>query len=128
MSETKNQAIELIKGPFSVHQLKCLEDVPALQQDTFFSLTLTDSEISLVCNSQIAVDAKHSEAGWRLFKLIGPFEFNVIGVLKKIATILADNQISIFAISTFETDYILVKEAQYESAMVVLSHMGYDWV
>lgn len=122
-----NQAIQLIDGNFSIHQLEKIPNLE-LKSGEFYSLTVTAEEISLVCNSSMNVDALHTETDWRVFKLIGPFEFTVIGVLKQIATILADNHISIFAVSTFDTDYILVKDHQHQMAMEVLQKQGYQWV
>ena len=63
--------------------------------------------------------------GWRGFRIQGMLDFSLIGILSKISGILADNKIGIFAVSTYNTDYILVKEDNYERALGVLSAEGY---
>ena len=83
-----------------------------LSSNSFFSLTKTEEELSLVClETQIPADAK-AERGWRIFKVEGPLDFAQTGVLSSLALPLAEASVSIFTISTFDTDYILVKESQ----------------
>ena len=68
------------------------------------------------------------EDGWKAFRIQGTLDFSLIGILSKIATLLAGNSISIFAISTFNTDYILTKSEQYEKALTLLEKNGYQIV
>ena len=99
-----------------------------LSNDLFF-IGKTDEEISLVVKtSQTPVNTLEREDGWKGFRIIGVLDFSLIGILSKISTILADNQIGIFAISTFNTDYILVKEENYDKALEVLAKEGYKIV
>ena len=63
--------------------------------------------------------------GWQAFRIQGILDFSLIGILAKIATILADNKISIFAISTYNTDYVLIKKEKYQKALEVLQSSGY---
>ena len=68
--------------------------------------------------------------GWQAFRIQGVLDFSLIGILAKIAAILADNEISIFAISTYNTDYVLIKKEKYQKALEVLQASGYkitDW-
>ena len=64
--------------------------------------------------------------GWRAFRIQGTLDFSLIGILSKISTILAENKIGIFAVSTFNTDYILVKENNFDSALNALKEHGYE--
>ena len=68
------------------------------------------------------------EDGWRAFRIQGMLDFSLIGILSDISRILAENKIGIFAISTFNTDYILTKEENYQKALDVLSRAGYKIV
>ena len=91
-----------------------------------FSVTKTEDEISVVMlQDKISKEIK-AEKDWRILKVEGTLDFSLIGILAKISSVLAENQISIFVISTFNTDYILVKEEKIEKAMAVLSQEGYE--
>ena len=83
----------------------------------FYSVTKTSDELSIVCSqASIPSDIK-CEKDWRILKIEGPLEFSLIGILSSISTILAKEGISIFAISTYDTDYILVKEKDIDNAI-----------
>lgn len=68
------------------------------------------------------------EDGWRSFRVCGILDFSLIGILAKLAALLAEHKISIFALSTYNTDYILVKEESYEQTLNILSDAGYKIV
>lgn len=89
----------------------------------------TDSECSLVCPDEyIPVDALVREKGWRAFRIEGVLEFSLVGVLAKIATHLAEYQIPIFTVSTYNTDYVLLKEEKLSVALTALENAGYSIV
>jgi hypothetical protein len=93
----------------------------------FYFACRTDEEISLVCKTEDAPENTTArDDGWRGFRIQGVLDFSLIGILSKISGILADNKIGIFAVSTFNTDYILVKEENFEKALSVLSKEGYE--
>ena len=95
----------------------------------FFFLAKTNDEISLVCKTEdTPQNTTERDDGWRGFRIQGLLDFSLIGILSKISAILAENSIEIFAISTFNTDYILVKAENFEKALKVLSDAGYDIV
>ena len=99
-----------------------------LKQDFYF-LARTDEELSLVCRTEDApANTAARDDGWRTFRIEGVLDFSLIGVLSKISGILAENKIGIFAVSTYNTDYILVKEENFESALQVLAENGYTIV
>ena len=86
----------------------------------------TDEENSLVCpTSEVPANATERDDGWRAFRIQGILDFSLIGILSAISGILAENQIGIFAISTFHTDYILVKAEQAQRAAEALTRGGY---
>ncbi len=118
-------AVEALAPVFAVCKV---EDYTGVNVDQPFCFTgRTDEEKSLVCPvAQVPENTISREDGWRAFRLCGELDFSLIGVLARISRILANNQIGIFAISTFNTDYILVKEESFEKALSVLKNAGYS--
>ena len=95
----------------------------------FFFIGKTDEELSLVCKTEDAPqNTVERDDGWRGFRIQGVLDFSLIGILSKLSGILAENEIGIFAVSTYNTDYILVKEENYERALTVLASKGYTVV
>jgi hypothetical protein len=93
----------------------------------FWFAARTDEEISLVCKtSDCPAETLERDDGWKGFRIEGVLDFSLIGILSKISSILAENKIGIFAVSTYNTDYILVKEENFERAMEVLANEGYN--
>ena len=92
----------------------------------FFFLGKTDEEISLVCRTEdVPENTSARDDGWRAFRIQGVLDFSLIGILSRLSAILAENGIGIFAVSTYNTDYILVKKENFDRAMRVLSDAGY---
>lgn len=92
----------------------------------FYFIGKTDEELSLVCETKdTPANTTEREDGWRGFRIQGVLDFSLIGILSKIATVLADNKVGIFAVSTYNTDYILVKEEQFNAALTALEAAGY---
>ena len=97
-----------------------------LRKDFYF-LGKTDEELSLVCKTEdTPSETSERDDGWKGFKIVGILDFSLIGILSKISGILADNKIGIFAVSTYNTDYVLVKKENFDKAMTVLSEAGYN--
>ena len=86
----------------------------------FASITKTGDELSLVIDIQNLPEHQYVNEGWKAFKIIGPLDFSLVGILQQVIRPLSENGISIFTISTFDTDYILVKNEQLERAKEVL--------
>ena len=93
---------------------------------TFRSVSWTPDETSIVCEESAVPEEVKSERGWRCFMVEGPLDFSLTGILLMIATPLAKARISIFAISTFDTDYVLVKDASFLEAKRVLAASGHS--
>ena len=86
----------------------------------------TDEENSLVCpTTAVPANTTKRDDGWKAFRIEGVLDFSLIGILAKIASILANNNISIFAISTYNTDYILIKQEQFNTALQILTNEGH---
>ncbi len=92
----------------------------------FFFIGKTDEEMSLVCKTDDTPEKTiERDDGWKGFRIQGVLDFSLIGILSKLSGILAENNIGIFAVSTFNTDYILVKAENFDKALSVLSAEGY---
>lgn len=92
----------------------------------FYFIGKTDEELSLVCKTEdTPQNTVERDDGWRGFRIQGVLDFSLIGILSKLSGILAEHKIGIFAVSTYNTDYILVKEENYEQALTVLASEGY---
>lgn len=92
----------------------------------FFFAARTDEEFSLVCKTTDAPrQATERSDGWRGFRIEGTLDFSLTGILARLSGILAEHQIGIFAVSTFNIDYILVKSENLQRAMAALTANGY---
>lgn len=86
----------------------------------------TDEELSLVCTTDMVPDnTTERDDGWRVFRIAGVLDFSLVGILAGISEVLAVNKIGLFAVSTYNTDYILTKEEYFEKALDVLRSAGY---
>lgn len=115
--------LEILKYNFSVCKIK--KDTEVTTRDFCF-LSYTDEEISLVCPTEIVPkDTLEREDGWNGFRIQGVLDFSLIGILSKISSILAANKIGIFAVSTYNTDYLFIKSEDFQNALSVLQKEGY---
>jgi hypothetical protein len=116
-----------IPGPFSVVRLEATESIPSWAlQGTLFSVTKSAEELSVVCLSRWVPAGFVSEDGFIGLKIEGPIPFSETGILASLASPLAEAQISLFALSTFDTDYILVRDVDYEQAVSVFRSVGHQ--
>ena len=116
--------IKVLDCALSVLQISDPSQADLKQEFTF--LSRTDQELSLVCPSEHAPEnALQREDGWRAFRVQGTLDFALVGILAKIASVLAEERISIFAVSTYNTDYVLVKEKDFIRAADALEKNGY---
>lgn len=118
--------IKVLDGDFSVCQLGGPEGISFA--DDFLFLGKTDQELSLVCRSETAADNAGREDGWKAFRIEGALDFSLVGVLAELAGLLARRGISIFAVSTYATDYILVKREKFSEALAALEQAGHGLV
>lgn len=120
------QTLQLLEETFSIHSFSQDEVIPkeVLQAPIYF-VGKTHEELSIVCPSNIKLNSLEEETGWVAFEVLGPLAFSLTGILSQIASALAKSNISIFAISTFDTDYILVKHSVIEDAASALRADGY---
>ena len=119
--------LSILNGHMSVCRLNPGFGVPDWAiKGGFCSVTRTEDELSVVCPEGFVPEGVRCEGGWRALKLEGPFEFSQVGVLSSVATPLAEAGVGIFAGSTFDTDYVLVKEEQLGSAVGALRERSHE--
>jgi uncharacterized protein len=110
----------------SICRLDAREEVPAWATgSSFFSVTRTRDELSVVCPEDVVHESISRERGWRALRLEGPFDLSMVGILASVASPLAEVGASIFAVSTFDTDYVLVREEQLDLAVDTLRASGH---
>lgn len=118
--------LHVLDGEFIIYRLAADAAIPdRVLNGRFLSITRTDDELSIVCASDIVIEAEQAEAGWSCLKVAGLLDFSLTGILANLAMLLADAEISIFAISTYDTDYIMVKAVQLQDAIAALQQGGH---
>lgn len=113
--------LKLISENFSIHSLAVNSQIPQeIFSAPFYFIAKTFEEISIVLPSKYTIDSDDVETDWQALEVVGPLGFSLTGLLSNISSVLADEKISIFVISTFDTDYILVKSNTVKSAISAL--------
>ena len=117
--------IKIIDADFSVCKVK---DYSLLRRDTEYCFTgKTDEENSLVClTGDVPANVTNRDDGWKAFRIKGILDFSLIGILSGIASVLADEGIGIFAVSTYNTDYVFTKAADFDRALEALRRDGHE--
>jgi len=118
--------LSVLEETFSIHRLAPDASLPeAVSECDFYSLSKTTDELSLVCPEHLAVKSEKSNPDWKCLKVAGPLDFELTGILAGITDVLAKEKLSVFAISTFDTDYILLKKQGLTAAISALERVGY---
>lgn len=119
--------IEKINGDFSICQISDFSQIN--YKDNYCFISKTDEENSLVCMTvNVPANTIRRDDGWKAFRIQGILDFSLVGILSKISALLAGSNIGLFAVSTYNTDYILTKNADYQRALQILSAAGYEIV
>lgn len=117
--------IKVLDTPLSVLQVEKIDSLDLSISPLF--IANTEDEISLVMpTDKVPKETIHCENGWRALKIVGVLDFSLVGILANISSLLANHAISIFAVSTYNTDYILIKEDKLREAINVLKQDGYE--
>ena len=118
--------LALIPGGFAISRLGPEAKVPPwLPSRGFVSVTRTEEELSIICDDAAVPRAVKASRGWRALKVDGPLPFDMCGVLSSITTPLAEAEVSVFAIATHDTDYVLVMADTLEKAVKALTKAGH---
>lgn len=119
-------ALSVLEGLFSIHRLSPSDEIPKeVFESQFYSISKTDDELSIVCSASVKIPSDRSEDDWTCIKVLGPLDFSLTGILAELSAVLAKEEISIFALSTFDTDYLLVKSVKLPAAKKALQKAGY---
>lgn len=121
-----NLTLSIVAGLFAIHRFPADAPIPEeIPNASFYSVTRTNEELSVVAPETVALQGGSSEGGWACIKVNGPLEFSQVGILAGLSAALAKANVSIFVISTFDTDYILVKAEKLPRAKEALEAAGY---
>lgn len=121
--------LSILDDVYSVCRLDPRDDVPHwVSESPFYAINKTHNELSLVVRSESIPTGLVREDGWRVIKVEGPLEFSLTGILNSITEPLAKAEVSIFAISTFDTDYVMVKKEKLALTQEVLGKSGFSFV
>ena len=120
--------LSILEETYIIHKLGQSTNLPEeLMGCEFYSLSNSQEEMSLVCPEQILIQSENNSPNWKCLKVAGPLDLNLTGILAGLSDTLANAKISIFAISTFETDYVLIQKQVLETAKSALKSAGYKF-
>ena len=119
--------VVVIPGIYAICHLPADESLPTWATAAgFFSVTRTPDELSIVCETRIAPAGIRKEGGWRGMAVRGPLDFDLTGIIAALAVPLAAARISIFVVSTYETDFLLVRDQDFDRAVLTLRNAGHN--
>ena len=125
--EPVSYRLTLLASPMALCRLAPDAAIPSwVEHASLVSITRTSDELSIICDAHLVPQGVTTEDGWRAFKMSGPLEFTMVGVLAAILNPLADAKVSILAISTYDTDYVLVTEPDLPAALAALRQAGHQ--
>jgi hypothetical protein len=122
----KRLTIDIAAGDYTVCRLPAGTPPPRIDAPGLVSVTSTPTEVSVVCPAEHAPETEHAHPGWRLLTVRGPLEFDLTGIMAALAGELAAAGVSLFAVSTYDTDHVLVKATDLERAVRALREAGHE--
>jgi hypothetical protein len=121
------QTLSVLPDNFAIHSLSEDQDIPSsVLSSDFYFIGKTHDELSLVVKQSLPIEAIESDYDWRVLEVLGPLNLSMVGIMAQIGAVLADAKVSIFVVSTFETDYFLVKSESLLTAIKALKNARYD--
>lgn len=125
--QSRRLTLDVVPGSYAICRWAAGEALPPwVIQGAFYSVTRTPAELSAVCDAAAVPAGVRAEGPWSMLAVRGPLDFNITGVMAALATPLAAAAISIFAVSTYDTDYVLVRSADLERAVRALREAGHE--
>jgi uncharacterized protein len=123
----RSLSLTIFRGTFAIHQMAANAPVPEyVFKSHFYAIFRTHEELSLLLPDHIKLKSERVERGWSCIKVDGELDFNLVGILANLAAVFAGAQIPIFALSSFSTDYILIKQENVTLAKAALVSAGYQ--
>ncbi len=121
-----NLSLRILDGEYTIHRFDAGSKIPSdIFESEFYFIGKTDDELSIVCRADMGLKSGASDSHWSCLKVVGPLDLGLIGILADIASVLAQGKISVFVVSTYDTDYILVKTDSLAAARTHLSKAGF---
>lgn len=118
--------LSVLNDTFAICRFDKTSPVPEwATKGDFYSITHTDDELSIVCSQENIREVDKIDKGWKALKVKGPLDFSLVGIMANLSSTLANGGVSVFVISTFDTDYILVKEESLKKAIDLLAQAGH---
>jgi len=119
--------LELLENTFAIHRFSPFRRIPEqVFAETFFNIVKTDEELSIVCPESLDLASEHCHRGWSCIKVSGPLDLDDAGILANLSGVLAKAQISIFVVSSYDTDYLLIPAKKSHVAVAALQGAGYQ--
>ncbi|MGA8179466.1 MAG: ACT domain-containing protein [Desulfobacterales bacterium] len=118
--------LEMLDDTFAIHRFSPSHGIPdEVFSEAMFGIVKTDEELSIVCRDSLDISSEQCRRGWSCIKVSGPLDLNAVGVLASISKVLAEARISIFVVSTYDTDYILMPAGKSLEAIAALRTAGF---
>src|SRR5262245_46962412 len=118
--------LKVLDGSFAICRFDSADSLPAWAgRGPFISITRAGEELSVVCPQEVVPEGVRCERDWRCLRIVGTLDFALVGVLASLLVPLADACVSVFAVSTFDTDYLLVKQADLQRAVDAVLQAGH---
>ena len=126
MTQPEDYPLHILSGMYGVARLSPEAELPSWARvGELWAAVRTRGELSIVCEERYIPPEVRAERGWMALQVEGPLDFSLVGVLASLAAVLSDAGVSIFSLSTYDTDYILFKESAKERALAALQGAGY---
>ncbi len=123
---TNKLSLTRVSGEYTIHRLPPDNPVPrAIFTADFYAIVRTAEELSIVCPVEVPVNSSSRQEGWVGLKVEGPLDFNLKGILAGMTTVLAHADVSVFVLSSYDTDYLFVRAPSFETAVGALRAAGY---
>lgn len=120
------QTLSVLPNKFTIHSLSVDAKIPSQVFDSsLYFIGKTNDELSIVVPESVNIKSDESDVDWRVLEVLGPLQLSMVGIMAQIGNVLASAKVSIFVISTFETDFFLVKQKDLENATDALEKDGY---
>ena len=121
--------LKLYEDTYQITRLPFNSEIPAgIYNGEFYSIGKTDDELSIICTDEISFTCEESDNDWRIFKFVESMDLNLIGIAAKITSVLANANVNIMVVSTYNTDFVMVKNDKLEIAVNALKSAGYEFV
>jgi hypothetical protein len=119
--------LELLDDKFAIHRFSPFARIPdEVFGEGFFGIVKTDEELSIVCRNSLVLNSERCDLGWSCIKVTGPLDLKAVGILANLSKVLAKARISIFVVSTYDTDYMLIPAEKTPEAVAAFDAEGYQ--